>query len=236
MLSTAVPRSRSPSRLRGSRVRVSSRPTAVQMMPYASLNAMAKGLSFVACSTSGKSSSWRPPNVPITNSWPANNVKASGAPICMPSSSVLRRDRFGFVEPARHRRRERVDQPDRPAQSSVPRWRAPLRRSLREAAGGRHVIGGFDRDVEGREMRAEHESRVAGCFGNRDRLRRDAGPDGRRPPAPTAPRARRARCVRAASDRDARRPARAPRAPTRPGASASGVQTRLCANSASRRA
>ena len=69
-------------------MQAASRPTAWQMMPYASLNAMARGSSFVACSTSGKSSSWRPANVPITKNWPAKNVKASGAPICIPSSSV----------------------------------------------------------------------------------------------------------------------------------------------------
>ena len=89
---------------------------------------------------------------------------------------VRGRDCLGFGEAARHRRRERLGHADRPAQS----WLADgarRRPELREAASGRHMIGGFDRDVVGREMGAEFESRVAGCFGNCDRFRRDAGPD-----------------------------------------------------------
>ena len=49
------------------------------------------------------------------------------------------------------------------------------------------MIGGFDRDVEGREMGTEFEPRVAGCFGNRDRFRRDAGPDVAAPGLPQPP-------------------------------------------------
>ena len=205
------------------------------MMPYASLNAMASGVVLRR----------------LLHQWEELVVAAGeradheelggeeregvGRTDLHAELECRRRRRLGFDEPARHRRRERLGQADRPAQSWLPDG-ARRRPELREAASGRHMIGGFDRDVEGREMGAEFESRVAGCFGNRDRLRRDAGPHVRRSPAPTVPRAHPARCARATSDHDAASASSSAWCAAATRRSASGVQTRVWANSASSRA